>query len=275
LPLRKKFHTWKVCYFLAHSFDRLLTKARPEENPFISPGGSPTQRHNPFHLANPTASPGAEYFCSPSPTSDSADGTPHTPLRQPSSSRVHTLTMFTTWACGSPSIRPHSIQRSSHLPLHWTATAKTRKKLKADDVWTFFKEVDGHNECIFCQYVAGCVSYLINNSMFSLDKSMLVTHMSKFNLSKRQLAQLFYVTILPMNILRIGLKPLINSKSPSLRRLPKRLSTHTGSDAANHKSLPIVLRVQFLMSVNILVRCLLMRLLSGLLLMIKSVYPIF
>ena len=40
-------------------------------------------------------------------------------------------------------------------------SAAAKKKLKADDVWTFFKEVDGHNECIFCQYVAGHLSYLI------------------------------------------------------------------------------------------------------------------
>ena len=45
------------------------------------------------------------------------------------------------------------------MPPHRSAAAK--KKLKADDVWTFFKEVDGCNECIFCQYVAGHVSYLI------------------------------------------------------------------------------------------------------------------
>ena len=60
--------------------------------------------------------------------------------------------------------------------------------------------------------------------------------MLKFNLSKRRQAPPFYVTISPMIILRIGSKPVTNSKSPSLRRLPKRPSTHTGSDAANHKS---------------------------------------
>lgn len=43
-------------------------------------------------------------------------------------------------------------------------SAAAKKKLKADDVWTFFKEVDGHNECIFCQYVADCLSYLITVS---------------------------------------------------------------------------------------------------------------
>jgi len=108
--------------------------------------------------------------------------------------------------------------------------------------------------------------------IFSLDKSTSVAHMLKFNLSKRRQAPPFYVTISPMIILRIGSKPVTNSKSPSLRRLPKRPSTHTGSDAANHKSLPIFLQVQFLMSVNTLGRRLLMRSLNGSLPMIKYVH---
>ena len=110
--------------------------------------------------------------------------------------------------------------------------------------------------------------------IFSLDKSTSVAHMLKFNLSKRRQAPPSYVTISPMNILRIGSKPVTNLKSPSLRKLPKRPSTHTGSDTAKHKSLPIYLRV-FLMSVNTLVRRLLMRSLNGSLPMMKYIHLYF
>jgi len=111
-------------------------------------------------MSHSAASPGAESFRSPSPASDdSADGTPHTPLQQPSLGRVGALVMSATRARGSPRVGPHSTQRRSHMPPRRSAPA--RKKLKADDVWTFFKAVDGHNECIFCQYVRDCLSHLV------------------------------------------------------------------------------------------------------------------
>lgn len=121
----------------------------PNRNPFMSPGFSPAPSPAPpFHTSQPP-SPGAESFRSPSPGSDSNDRTPHTPLRQMSSNCRQTLNLAANRAHSSPRIGPHSTQRRTRLPPRRSADGK--KKTKADDVWMFFKELDGHNECVFCQ----------------------------------------------------------------------------------------------------------------------------
>ena len=116
-----------------------------DRNPFLSPASSPAP---PFITSQPP-SPGAESFRFPSPGTDSNDGIPHTPLRQTTANRQRTLGLATNHIRGSPRIGPHSTQRHSRLPPRRSGDGK--KKTKADDVWMFFKELDGHNECIFCQ----------------------------------------------------------------------------------------------------------------------------
>ena len=119
-----------------------------DRNPFASPGSSPAP---PFITSQPL-SPGAKSFQFPSPrtdSNDSNDGIPYTPLRQMTANHQWTSSLATNYIHGSPRIGPHSMQWHSHLPSCHSADGK--KKMKADDVWMFFKELDGHNECIFCQ----------------------------------------------------------------------------------------------------------------------------
>ena len=83
---------------------------------------------------------GAETFRTPSP-SDSMLAAP-TPSRNPRTPNR---------APRTPRNGRHSVHQVRATPRRPTAHGPTKNKAK--DVWTFFKEVNGRRECIFCQYV--------------------------------------------------------------------------------------------------------------------------
>lgn len=76
---------------------------------------------------------GTESFAVPSPSESMLGRTTATPSR----------------SRGSPRNGRHSVHRVCVSPRR--PAVRGRGKTRARDVWTFFKEVDGRRECLFCQ----------------------------------------------------------------------------------------------------------------------------
>lgn len=118
-----------------------------DDNPFLSPAPTAVNVH--FDLPS---SPGAESFASPSPTQSELDEeqghranmTPN--RRTPQTTRAVRVVAHTH---GTPRAGRHSPLRAQHREQHQVNHAK---KLKARDVWSFFKKDErGQHACLFCK----------------------------------------------------------------------------------------------------------------------------
>ena len=126
-----------------------------------------------FNLPSTPPSAGAELFASPSPSQSELDGEQGHPIPAQQTGRVHVTPTRPSFpvnatpncripqaniplSCGTPRAGRHSPIRSHHQEQRQINEVK---KLKARDIWSFFKPENGQHACLFCKSV---VSFIVD-----------------------------------------------------------------------------------------------------------------
>ena len=118
-----------------------------DDNPFLSP--APTAANVRLDLPSSPPSVGAESFASPSPTQSELDEEQGHRANTTLNRRTLQVVAHTH---GTPRVGWHSPLRAQHQEQRQVNEAK---KLKARDVWSFFKKNEnGQHACLFCRCVS-------------------------------------------------------------------------------------------------------------------------
>ena len=151
-----------------------------DDNPFMS--AAPASPNVRFNLPSTPPSVGAESFASPSPSQSELDGEQGHPIPAQQTGGIHITPTRPSrpvnatpnrripqanipLSRGTPRAGRHSPLRSHHRQQRQINEVK---KLKARDIWSFFKPENGQHACLFCKSVLS----LVVDSLYRYSQSL-------------------------------------------------------------------------------------------------------